>query len=391
MERFEFHNPTKIVFGVGEAKNTGKWLRDQGVEDCLLVMGSGSARKNGAFDQVAQSLEAHGIGFSILEGVKSNPVLSKVDEGIAIVKEEGHESLLALGGGSVMDTAKAIAAGALMDDAHIWDAFLGRAEILRALPVFTVPTLAASGSEMNGYMVITNEDSGYKLATGSIHVYPKVSVLDPALTTTVPADYTAYGGVDAVCHLMEPYFNGPAQYTPIQDALAEGLMRTIMDETRECLKALDSLEHRGAMMWGATLALNGLTKAGVGEHHFPVHLIEHAISAIFDCPHGAVLGALIPGWMRFFAEKRPDRLHKFAKNVMGVGHQLEREEAIQEGIIRFTNWLKSIGCPSRLRDLEIQKADLARVATNAAFQAAIWGMDDQYGEEVIYTVLTMAF
>ena len=391
MEKFEFHNPTKIIFGAGEASNIGNWLKAEGAGSCLLVIGKGSARKSGAFDRVVQSLHSHGIRFTVLEGVRSNPVLSKVKEGISLVRKDGLESILALGGGSVMDTAKAIAAGTVMKGADIWDAFVGKTEISSALPVFTLPTLAASGSEMNGYMVITNEDSGHKLAAGSIHIYPRLSVLDPVLTMTVPRDYTAYGGVDAVCHLIEPYFNGPAEYTPVQDVLAEGLMHTIMDETRMCIERPDSMEHRGAMMWGATLALNGLTKAGVGQHCFPVHMIEHAVSAIFDVPHGAGLGALLPGWMHFFKEKQPERLHKFAKNVMGVERGLAKEEAIQEGIIRFINWLKSIGCPWRLREIGIKEPDLKEIAKNALFQASIWGVDDAYDEGVVYTILTMAF
>ena len=390
MERFEFHNPTKIVYGALEASKMGQWLKGV-AKSCLLVMGKGSARKSGAFDRVAGSLKEYGIEFKVLEGVKSNPVLSKVKEGIEVVKRGHLESVLALGGGSVMDTAKAIAAGALMEGGNIWDVFLGKAEIEAALPIFTCPTLAASGSEMNGYMVITNEETGHKLATGSIHVYPRVSVLDPELTVTVPRDYTAYGGVDAVCHLMEPYFNGPAKYTPVQDALAESLMKTIMNETMACLKDPSSLDHRGAMMWGATLALNGLTKAGVGEHHFPVHLIEHAISAIFDVPHGAGLGALLPGWMRFFSTKRPERLRKFAIQVMGVHPNGSDEEVIQEGIITFSGWLEKIGTPSRLKDLGIGKDSLSDIAHNASFQASIWGMDGVYSGDVIHTVLTMAY
>ena len=390
MERFEFHNPTKIVYGASEASRIGQWLKGS-VKNCLLVMGKGSARRSGAYDSVASSLEENGIEFEVLEGIKSNPLLSKVEEGIDVVKKRRLESVLALGGGSVMDTAKAIAAGALLARGQIWDVFLGKAEIKAALPIFTCPTLAASGSEMNGYMVITNEDTGHKLATGSIHLYPRVSVLDPKLTVTVPADYTAYGGVDAVCHLMEPYFNGPAKYTALQDALAEALMKTIMQETTACLKTPSSLDHRGAMMWSATLALNGLTKAGVGEHHFPVHLIEHAISALFDVPHGAGLGALLPGWMRFFAAKRPERLKRFAMHVMGVETEGNDEEVIQEGIIMFSGWLEEIGVPGRLKDLGIEKESLSNIARNASFQASIWGMENSYTEDVIYSVLTMAY
>ncbi|OCC15694.1 NADH-dependent butanol dehydrogenase [Dissulfuribacter thermophilus] len=389
MEKFEFYNPTKIIFGGGEVTKIGDVLKGT-VETVLLVMGSGSARHTGAFQKVKDSLESSGVRFEILEGVKSNPLLSKVREGIKIAREKKLDGVLALGGGSVMDSAKAIAAGAVMDDRDIWDAFLGKAEIKSALPVFTIPTLAASGSEMNGYMVITDEQSGHKLATASILLYPKVSILDPELTYSVSKDYTAYGGVDAVCHLMEPYFNGPAPFTPVQDALAEGLMRTIMEATEGCISDPTSYEHRGAMMWGATLALNGLTKAGVGDHHFPVHLIEHAVSAIYNVPHGAGLAALLPGWMRYFSQKRPERLIKFSTNVMGVEEQADSMATIEMGIEAFSAWLKSIDVPICLGDLNIGEDAIDAIAENALVQSKIWGMEKVYDRDTIREVLSFA-
>ena len=389
MERFEFHNPTRILFGKGEVNRVGMEVSTFG-QKALLVMGTGSAKRTGAFQKATKSLKDAGVEYLVLEGVRSNPVLSKVREGVKIAREEGVEVVFALGGGSVMDTAKAIAAGVLMDEGSIWDVFLGKRMIDKALPVVTCPTLAASGSEMNGFMVITNEGEGYKLATGSPHVYPKVSILDPELTYSVPPDYTAYGGVDAVCHLMEPYFNGPASYTPIQDGIAEALMKTIMYETRGCIEDPESYEHRGAIMWGATLALNGLTKAGVGTHRFPVHLMEHAVSVLFNVPHGAGLSALLPGWLRYFSGVRPEKVAQFSKNVLGISGHERPEGLIEKGISAFCAWLESIGCPTSLRGLGIGEKDLDEIAKNALFQARLWGIDREYDRRTLRHILGFA-
>ncbi len=392
MEGFEFYNPTRIIFGRGEHKKIGNYTASKGLKKALVVIGGGSVERIGVLDAVLSSLRHSGVEPYVLRGVKSNPLLSKVREGIELASKEGVHGVIGLGGGSVMDTAKAIAAGVEMKRAgkDIWDAFTGRADIENALSVFTIPTIAASGSEMNGYMVITDEVSAYKLAAGSIYVYPDISILDPELTYSVPQDYTAYGGVDAVCHLMEPYFNGPYPYTPIQDAISEGLMRTIMDAAIDCIRFPDSYEYRAAMMWGATLALNGLTKAGVGEHFFPVHLIEHAISALYDVPHGAGLAALLPAWMTFFMSRRPERIISFSKGVMGIVDDVGVDQIAALGIKAFSDWLKRINAPINLRDIGIKEDALGSIADNALVQARIWGMKDEWDKDAILTVLTMA-
>ena len=387
MENFEFHNPTRIIFGKGVAQGVGQEASSLG-KNCLLVTGRQSARKTGVYDLVRNSLESEGIQVTDLSGIQSNPVLSKVYEGIEAARNGNIEFIVALGGGSVMDTAKAVAAGTVLDG-DIWDVFQGKQEIRRALAVICIPTLAASGSEMNGFMVITNEKTGHKLAAGSIHVYPRMSFLAPELTFSVPPDYTAYGGVDAICHLMEPYFNGPASFTPVQDELAEGLMRVIMKSTEGCLKAPSDYDQRSALMWGATLALNGLTRAGVGDHPFPVHLIEHAISAIHNVAHGAGLGALLPGWMMWKAENSgPDKICQFGKNVLHVVETHDKGHCVAETAGRFFDWLKGINCPACLADLGISENDHEKIAENAGKQASIWGIQNVYTKRLILDVLS---
>ncbi|MCK4426576.1 MAG: iron-containing alcohol dehydrogenase, partial [Deltaproteobacteria bacterium] len=263
MDNFEYQNSTCIVFGKGEVSKVGKVVRPLG-SNILLVTGKVSLKKSGLYQKIRGWLEEEGITVVDLDGVQSNPLLSRTRDGIRMARDHGIQAVLALGGGSVMDSAKAVAAGAVMEQGDVWDFFTRERIIEKALPVVTVPTLAASGSEMNGFMVLTDEKSKHKLAAGSPHLYPKVSILDPTTTYTVPADYTACGGVDAVCHLLEPYFNGPDPNTPLQDRMAEGLIRTIMDATETCIKDPEDYESRATIMWASSLALSGLTKAGVG-------------------------------------------------------------------------------------------------------------------------------
>lgn len=387
MENFEFCNPTKIIFGEGVLSRLGQEAKRLG-ERCLLVTGRSSAKKTGAYHKVRRQLEKADIEVSDLDGVQSNPVLSKVRQGIETARNKNINFMVALGGGSVMDTAKAVAAGCLLEG-DIWDVFQGRTEIRGALPVVCIPTLAASGSEMNGFMVITNEESGHKLAAGSPHLYPRLSFLEPTLTFSVPRNYTAYGGVDAICHLLEPYFNGPDPFTPVQDEMAEGLIRTIMKATPKCMDRPDDYQYRAALMWAATLALNGLTRAGVGEHPFPVHLIEHAISAIYNVPHGAGLAALLPGWMKWKAEKgHPEKVARFGIRCLGLRSSEEDLNAACLSAEAFSKWLSSMECPSSLGELDIPESDFEKIAENALFQSRIWGIDDSYNKDTIMEILS---
>ena len=258
---FEFCNPTRIVFGRGKEELIGRYLRDAGVSKVLFVYGRSSIKTSGLFDRVAQSLGGEGVSFVEHGGVVSNPVISHTRTGVELAKQEQVQAVLAVGGGSVLDEAKAIAAGALAED-DVWNYFTGK-PVQRALPVFTVLTLAATGSEMNGNAVVTNEETQQKYNISSIHVYPRVSILNPELTCSVPADYTAYGAVDAIAHVIEAYFTKQPG-ARLQDRLVESIIRTIIDTHREITKEPANYQARAEFMWAATLALNGLTPAGVG-------------------------------------------------------------------------------------------------------------------------------
>ncbi|MGW8288559.1 MAG: iron-containing alcohol dehydrogenase, partial [Desulfobulbales bacterium] len=272
MKNFVFHNPTKILFGKKTIPDIGTETAALG-KKVLLIYGQGSIKKNTVYDQVTKSLREAGVAFFEHSGVQSNPVLSHVHQGIKLAKEKRVDVIVAAGGGSVIDSAKAIAAGALVEH-DVWKFFTGKKSIKGALPVTCVLTLAASGSEMNSGMVITHEEKNQKFGFANKHLYPRVSILDPTATFSVSPEYTAYGAVDAIAHVLEFYFTTQEPYTPVQDYFMEGLVKSIMDSCDRVLQNLEDFDARADLMWAATLALNGLTGAGLGKVGFPMHLIE---------------------------------------------------------------------------------------------------------------------
>ncbi len=354
----------------------------------MLLYGMGSIKKNGLYEKVVKSLDEAGIEYADFGGVRSNPVLSFVRQGIEFFRKEQLDGIVAVGGGSVIDTAKAIAAGVFYEG-DVWDFFLGKADIEKAAPVTVVLTLAATGSEMNSGGVITNEKTLQKYNLHGVPLFPKVSVLDPVNTYTVPLNYSMYGAVDAIIHLLETYFNGRAEYTPVQDSLVEGLVKNIMEAAEGILKKYDDYNSRAVMMWAATLALNGLTPAGAGAAGFPMHMIEHSLSAIYDIPHGAGLSIVAPAWMRYAVEKNHARFVRFAKNVFGI-EELDEKKAAYAGISALETWFKSVYAPVRLEEVNIPVEDIPKIAENARSLARKWGMKGEYKRETIENILKNA-
>lgn len=370
MKDFVFYNPVKIVFGRDKTDLVGEEVKPYG-KKLLLVYGRESIKKSGLYERVTKSLATAGIEAMDHEGVKSNPVLSHAEQGITKVRENSLDCVLAVGGGSVMDEAKAIAAGAVVDHS-VWDFLSGTKKVAAALPVITVPTLAASGSEMNGNLVLTNEMSSEKLAFYSPHLFPKVSILDPMLTVSVPADYTAYGVADAFSHVVEPYFNGAEHFTVLQDQIAEGIFRSLMDVGRRLTMNLKDYKSRADMMWTASVALIGIVAAGRGKTRWENHMVAHSLGAMYDVPHGAALAVVMPGWMKFFMKRRPDKLAKFAVDVMGAQRGADNAATAVDGIDRFKQWLKFIGAPVTLADIGVYEHNLPDLCKNVAdnFQRA---------------------
>lgn len=351
--QFTFHNPTKIIFGVGSLEQLGKIVSSRG-KRALLVTGGGSVKRSGTFDRAVASLKAAGVAVTECDGIEPNPRITSVMRGAEIARREGCDVVVALGGGSAMDASKVIAAAALYDG-DPWDMILhGQAEWkipTVALPVITVPTLAATGSESNGGAVITNEETKVKSFVRADCLYPYAAIVDPELTVSVPKDQTAYGVCDLITHVTEGYFNG-VDNTPIQDRFAEGVILTAMEWGPRAIASGTDLEARTQVQWAALVALNGWVQVGTNAG-YPVHMIEHTVSAYHDITHAAGLAIINPAWMRFAAKARPAKFAQFAQRVMGVPAGGDDLACALAGIDRFEAFLKSLGCPTRFSDLGI--------------------------------------
>jgi alcohol dehydrogenase YqhD (iron-dependent ADH family) len=379
MQNFVFHNPTKIIFGKDTIPLIGSETAAFG-KKALLVYGRDSIKKNGIYDQAVQSLQETGVNIIEHPGVQSNPVLSHVQQGIGLAKEHQVDVIVAVGGGSVLDSSKAIAAGALVDH-NVWKFFTGKKSIKDALPLTCVLTLAASGSEMNSGMVVTNDETQQKFGFANKHLYPKASILDPTATFSVPPDYTAYGAVDAIVHVLEYYFTTEESSVPVQDRFMEGLVINCMDSCDRVLQNLEDYNARADLMWAATLALNGLTGAGLGKAGFPNHLIEHSLSALYNVAHGAGLSVMLPGWMKYQAAKSPAKFSQFAERVFGFTAGDETQKA-NDGILCLKGWFDKVKSPTSLTAINVPASDIPKIADNAVGLAKVWRMPEYTAERI---------
>lgn len=350
LRNFTYYNPTKLIFGRGEIEKLRKEVPKYG-KKVLLVYGGGSIKKNGLYDQVIDMLNDINAEIFELSGVEPNPRISSVRKGINICKQEGIEFLLAVGGGSVIDCTKAIAAGSKYDG-DAWDLVIKKAPVLDALPFGTILTLAATGSEMNSGSVITNWETNEKYGWGSPLVFPKFSILDPVNTFTVPKNQTIYGIVDMMAHTFEHYFH-LEENTPLQDRLCESILQTVMETAPKLLDDLQNYEYRETILYCGTMALNGMVEMGF-RGDWATHNLEHAVSAVYDIPHGGGLAILFPNWMKYNIHIKPERFKQLAVRVFGVNPTGKSDEEIGlEGIDKLREFWTSIGAPSRLADYGI--------------------------------------
>ena len=351
MENFIFYNPVKIVFGAGESKQTGLEAAKLG-KNALVV----SYKQHEFFEEllkdITSQLEEIGVKANVFYEVTANPTIDQVRQGVTVAKSEGVDVIIAVGGGSAMDAAKLIAAGVLYPS-DPWDMIVTRHDNVtavaptEALPMVMVPTLPATASEMNPGAVVTNPETEEKSYVFAECLFPKVSILDPALTTTLPAYQTACGAADAISHALESYLNAPAD-TPLQDGMLESVIRTTVDNAKVALAEPSNISARSNLQWSASLAWNGWCNAGVNSWA-PMHQLGHPMSAKFNLAHGASLAVVMPSWMRYILPNRLERLVKFATNAMNVNPAGKTEEQIaNEGIDTFEKFLKEIGVPTTL-------------------------------------------
>ena len=377
---FTFHNPVKIEFGRGKERNIGLYMREFNAKRTLLIYGSDRIKKDGLFDKVMASLKENGIEFIELGGVVSNPVLSKVYEGIELARRFNADSVLSVGGGSCLDSAKAIAAGALYEG-DVWDFFTGK-DPSRALKIFDIITLAATGSEMNSGAVVTNEATKQKFAIHGDVLYPLISVVNPQLQASVSREYLVYSAADIIAHSIEGYFTAKVQ-PDIINLYIEANIKTVMKTTEILLTDPDNYDARAEFAWAATMALNGLTYVGTHGYSYPNHMLEHAMSAVVNCAHGAGLAVIMPAWMKWYKSRNLGAFERFAREIFGVN-------SADEGIAAFKAWLSKIGAPVSLKVVGIEDETLEEVVNLAHDYAVNWRKDKLYTKENIKAIFELA-
>lgn len=355
MNNFDWYAPTHIVFGRGTESEVSSLLKSSKCNRVLLHYGSGSVIRTGLLGKIKSSLDKAGIDYIELGGVVANPRLSLVYEGIELAKSKGVDFILAVGGGSVIDSAKAIAYGAAADF-DVWDLYDRKRTPESALPVGVILTIAAAGSEMSNSSVITNEDGGIKRGYSNNMVRPKFAILNPELTMTLPDFQTACGCTDIMMHTMERYFTS-AGNMELTDGIAEALLRTVIKNALILVEDPKNYEARAEVMWAGSLSHNGLTGCGNGGDDFATHRIEHEISGMFNVAHGAGLAAIWGSWARYVLDDCLPRFKQFATNVWNVEDSGDCREVALEGIARTEDFFKSIGMPVSLNDFGFELTD----------------------------------
>ncbi|KHD85402.1 iron-containing alcohol dehydrogenase [Bacillus ginsengihumi] len=384
MNSFTFHNPTELIFGKGQLSQLENKI-DQLGSKILLVYGGGSIKKSGLYDKLQTIFQKKNCEIVELAGVEPNPRLSTVHKGIEFIREHKLNWILAVGGGSVIDASKAMAVGALYDG-DVWDFYERKAVAKDALPLGTILTLSATGSEMNRGSVVTNWETKQKHGAGT--TFPTFSILDPENTFTVPKNQTVYGISDTLSHTFEQYFSHTPEI-PLQTGLAETIMKTVIGNAKKALDNPEDYDARANLMLSSTLALNGLLAMGV-ETDWATHSIEHAVSAVYDIPHGGGLAIIFPNWMKYVYKEDVSRFKRFAIEVWDVSPEGKSDEEIAlAGIEAVRNFFNEIGAPSRLADYNIGD-DQLKVMAKKALPFGPIGNFKKLSEEDVYEILKMS-
>lgn len=356
MVNFEYYTPTKVVFGKDTQSRVGELVKAYGGTKVLLHYGGQSAVRSGLLNAVKESLEKEGIEYVELGGVVPNPHLGKVREGIALGKNENVDFILAVGGGSVIDSAKAIGYGLAEPEYDVWELFEYTREAKACLPIGAVLTIAAAGSEMSMGSVITDEQTGNKRAYDTDICRPKFAVMNPELTMTLPDYQTMSGCVDIMMHMMERYFSS-AGAMEVTDGMAEHLLRKMMEKAEVLHQEPQNYEARAEVMWAGSLAHNGLLSCGNDGGDWSTHMLEHELGGMFDVTHGAGLAALWPSWARYVHKDLMPRFVKFSLNVMQVEAGVDDEETVERGIQAMEAFYRRIAMPTNMTELGIDPTE----------------------------------
>lgn len=368
MQNFNYYAPTRVVFGKGTENEVGKLIKEQNCKKVLVHYGGGSVIRSGLLDRVYTSLGAEGIAYTTLGEVVPNPRLSKVLEGIELCQREGVDFILAVGGGSVIDSSKAIGYG-LTNEGDVWDFYAKKRTASACLPIGTILTISAAGSEMSDSSVITNEDGWIKRGYSSNYCRCKFAILNPELTYTLPDYQTQSGCVDIMMHTMERYLNHSTNME-MTDGISEALIRTVMKSSRILKQDPTNYEARAEVMWAGSLSHNGLTGCGTDGGDWASHQLEHELGGMFDVAHGAGLAAVWGSWARYVYKDRADRFAKLAENVLMVPHDDTPEKTALAGIEAMEDYYRSVDMPTSLRELGIEPTEeqIQELADKCSFQ-----------------------
>ncbi|MCR4897783.1 MAG: iron-containing alcohol dehydrogenase [Acholeplasmatales bacterium] len=350
MNKFNYYTPTKVFFGEDRINELGDILKSYNINKLLLVYGGGSIKKSGLYTRIGDILEDNNIKCFELKGVEPNPLLSKVNEGINIVKKNDIDFLLAVGGGSVIDTAKAIGYGAY-NSGDVWDFYAKKRKPEGSLKIGVVLTISAAGSEMSDSSVITNDDTKEKRGCNSNYCRPLFAIMDPKYTTTLPDNQTMAGCCDIIMHTMERYFTKGGNLE-LTDEIAEGLMRTVFKNGTILHEDPTNLDARAEVMWASSLSHNGLTGCGNDGGDFMSHKLEHELSGKYNVTHGAGLSIIWPAWAEYVYMNNLDRFYKYAKNVLGIDGT-DKIDIAKKGIRKTKEIFSSWDLPIKLRELDI--------------------------------------
>lgn len=379
MENFTYYNPARIIFGRDTEAQVGREMKKLGSR-VLLVYGGGSIKRSGLYDTVVRSLTDEGLSYVELPGVQPNPRLGLVLEGIRLCREHQVDAILAVGGGSTIDTAKTVAFG-VPYKGDVWDFFEGKAEISEALPIGVVLTIPAAGSESSDSCVITKEEGLLKRSAASQRMIPQFAIMNPAFTCTLPSYQTACGATDILAHLMERYFT-QTEHVDFTDRLLEATMRTIINYTPMALEHPDNYDIRAEIMWAGTVAHNNLLNTGrIAD--WASHGIEHELSALYDIAHGAGLAIVFPAWMKYVCRANMARFVQFAVRVFDVDLAFgETELIVAQGIRKLEAYLRSIGMPVRLSEAGIDASHIREMAEKATRSGPAGNFKKLYAQDV---------